>query len=391
MKFDFCLAPTPRIVFGVGRIQDLPAIIDSFGTRVLLLLGTSSFKKTIHWQNLQQALEDRAMDFWVEHVGAEPSPELVDAISERYRGKNIEVVTAIGGGSVLDGGKAVAAMLACSGSIVRYLEGVGDSRPDGARLPCIAVPTTSGTGSEVTSNAVITHVGKKGFKKSLRHENYIPDVALLDPALISTCPLEITINCAMDAFTQLVESYLSPKAFPLTDDLALGALRRIRSSLSAVCRGEGSIIDRSNMAYAACISGITLTNAGLGVIHGFASVIGGLFPIPHGVVCGTLMAAGNAINLQRLRTEKEQGTVALQKYAALGRIFSDREKGGDAYYQDGFIAMLQQLTSDLKIDMLGRYGIREADVQKIVQQSDCKNNPVNLSTDDMGAILAARL
>ncbi len=391
MKLDFSIAPTPRIVFGVGRIHSLPAIIHSFGTRVLLLLGTTSFKNTAHWENLQQMLVDGGMDFWIEQVGAEPSPERVDAISGRYRDKNIHVVVAIGGGSVLDGGKAVAAMLVCSGSVIRYLEGVGDIRPDGGRLPYIAVPTTSGTGSEVTSNAVITHVGREGFKKSLRHENFIPDVAVLDPALTATCPQEITINCAMDAFTQLVESYLSPKASPFTDDLALGAIGRIRSSLPAVCRGEGNITDRSNMAYAACISGITLTNAGLGIIHGFAAVIGGLFSIPHGVVCGTLMAAGNEITLRRLRTEEEKGAVALQKYSALGRIFSDREKADDTYYQDSFIAMLHQLTSDLKIDMLGKYGIREADVARIVQQSDCKNNPVNLNPGDMAEILAARL
>ncbi|MEE4242145.1 MAG: iron-containing alcohol dehydrogenase, partial [Desulfopila sp.] len=376
MDINFSSAPIPRIIFGTGQIYSLPAIVAAYGSRVLLLLGSASFQKTPQWVKLQQLLAEGGNVVWVEHIHKEPTPECVDEISGRYRNEKLHVVVAIGGGSTLDGGKAVAAMLACSGGVTQYLEGVGHISPTGTKLPFIAVPTTSGTGSEVTCNAVISRIGSNGFKKSLRHQNYTPDVAVLDPALTSTCPQEITVNCAMDAFSQLVESYLSSKASPLTDDLALGAIKRIRTSLAALCRGDGDIGDRSKMMYAACISGITLTNAGLGIVHGFASAIGGLFPIPHGLVCGTLMAAANEVTLCRLREEAESGRAALKKYVQLGRLFSSREKAGDTYYQDSFIAMLHQLTSAAKLAVLGKYGVREDDLDTIIQQSDCKNNPV---------------
>lgn len=387
---QFTFTPLPRLFFGIGRVTELPRLLQEYGKNVLLLLGANSFRKTYHWQHLQEAMVEHGLTFHVEHIAGEPSPEVVDDITSTYRDRDISAVAALGGGSVLDGGKAIAAMLPSKKSVINYLEGVGHLTPDGSKVPFIAVPTTAGTGSEMTCNAVISRVGKEGFKKSLRHEKYMPDLAIIDPELTAECPEKVTVNCAMDCFSQLVESYLSTKASPLTDDLAHGAIRRLQKSLWRVCRGDGDLEDRTNMSYAACISGITLTNAGLGVIHGFASTIGGLFPIPHGVVCGTLLASANEVSLRKLR-ELGEPSAALAKYAELGRLFSEKERQSEQYYQDSFINMLSDLTTTVQPDLLSDYGVGLADIEAIVSQSSCKNNPVSLEPDDMMEIVVSRL
>ncbi len=387
---NFSLKPLPRIYFGPGKIVDLTELVVSFGDTVLFIIGKESFGKSPFWAELRQSIAGRGITFHVEHIAEEPSPQSIDAITDKYRKFNINAVTAIGGGSVLDSGKAISAMLATSGSVLDYLEGVGTRKPEGRKIPFIAVPTTSGTGSEVTSNAVISRIGKDGFKKSLRHDGYIPDAALIDPVLTLACPPRLTANCAMDAFSQLVESYLSTKASSFTDDLALGALRKVKKSLTSVYLDGENIENRSNMSYGSLISGITLANAGLGVIHGFASVIGGLYPIPHGVVCGTLMAAGNEVTLHKLRKSGDS-PVALRKYAKLGKIFSDRERGSDEYYQDSFIAGLQIITATLGMELLSDYGISSKDLCAIAEKTGSKNNPVVLEREELVEILAKRI
>lgn len=196
---------------------------------------------------------------------------------------------AIGGGSVIDCGKAVAAMLVEDGSVQDYLEGVGTRKPSGAKIPFIAVPTTAGTGSEATKNAVVCD-RKEGYKKSLRHDAYMPDVAVIDPELTMTAPRPVTIACGLDAVSQLIESYTSTKANVFTDSLALTALSHASESLLPHCLDQGNDISlRGKMSYAALISGITLSHAGLGAVHGMAGPLGGLFPVPHGVTCGKLL------------------------------------------------------------------------------------------------------
>lgn len=390
MNASFMVKSLPEIRFGAGRIGELPDILSKLGKRTLLLTGAGSFLATDHWHELTNKLRSKKIEFFVEHIQGEPSPEIVDTIVHKYLSCSINAVAAIGGGSVLDAGKSISAMLPGGESVLSFLEGVGDRVPDGRKVPFVAVPTTSGTGSEATSNAVISHVGRDGFKKSLRHNNYVPDIALIDPALTITCPQNVTANCSMDAFSQLVESYLSSKASPFTDDLALGAICRLKKSLFRVCRDGGNLEDRSNMSYGALISGITLSHAGLGIIHGFASVIGGYFKVPHGVVCGTLMAAGNEVTLKKLR-QQNSNILALDKYSRLGRIFSDRDKESHEYYQDSFIDMLKNLSSELNLNMLSEYGLRIADVSDIAAKSSCKNNPVELDHEEKQAMLAGRI
>lgn len=387
---NFNIKPCPRILFGNGCLAELPGLLAHFGSRALILTGAHSFCESDRWRILEEGLRSKGVDCSHERVSGEPSPEQVDTLCSRYVHDDIEVVAAVGGGSVLDCGKAVSAMLKKGNGVGQYLEGVGDKRHDGSKVPFIAVPTTAGTGSETTSNAVLSKVGEKGFKKSLRHDNFTPDIALIDPPLSHESPLHLKIHCAMDGFTQLVESYLSSKASFYTDDLAYGALRRLSPSLLPLVRGKGSLADSSNMAYGACVSGITLANAGLGVIHGFASVIGGLLAIPHGVVCATLMAACNDLTLAQLRARQPQSQ-ALRKYTKLGKLFSNCSGKSESYYQDSFIDMLTSLTAECNIDKLSKYGVTAMDLPVIASRSACKNNPVVLNAHQRQSILEARL
>jgi len=210
-------------------------------------------------------------------VSGEPSPEVVDRIAASLEA---DVVVAIGGGSAIDAGKAVAAMAEEGGSIVDYLEEVGTKPPTGRRRFLVAVPTTAGTGSEATANAVISRVGASGFKKSLRHEGYIPDIALIDPELALDCPPAVTAASGLDAITQLLEGFVSTGGNPLTDALGRSGLATAGRSFSRAVH-EGDLIARSAMAYAAYLSGVILAIAGLGIVHGIASPLGGAYPVPH--------------------------------------------------------------------------------------------------------------
>ena len=390
MILPFSVNPLPEIHFGPGRISDLPALAARHGRKILMILGGRSFHQSCHWPTLQKDFNKQGCLLQIEQVTTEPSPELIDAIVARHQTDGIDTVVAIGGGSVLDAGKAVAAMLVEGGPVECFLEGVGDQKPSGRRLPFIAVPTTAGTGSEATSNAVLTSVGGAGFKRSLRHQRFVPDIALVDPALSLSMPRNITVACGMDAFSQLVEAYLSTQASPFTDALAFDGIRAVRHSLLTVCNDGTNLAARADMAYAALLSGIVLSQAGLGVIHGFASAIGGLFPIPHGVVCGTLMAACNRITLERLRRSGDNPG-ALDKYCRLGSLFMGDEMATAEYCQDLFIAELDKLTDELAIAPLGQYGIDGTHLEQIIEQTGNKCNPVTLDREEMRRILFTRL
>lgn len=387
---NFICKRTPALVCGSGRCLELPELLRPYGRKVLLLTGGRSFVDSGHWPLLKRQLADHGYLLYRESIRGEPSPEEIDGLCARYQQEDIGSVVAIGGGSVLDGGKAVAAMLVEQQPVSRFLEGVGTAKPSGTKRPFIAVPTTSGTGSEATSNAVLSHIGPDGFKKSLRHDGYIPDIAVLDPSLTISCPPAITAACGLDAFSQLLEGYLSTKGSPFTDLLALEGIRRLVRSLVR-CFQEGRDADaRADLSYAAYLSGIVLTNAGLGAVHGLASPLGGMFPIPHGVVCGTLMAQANAITLDRLRAVGSNPG-ALAKYALLGKVVSGNDMLGDQEAQDVFIDYLQQLAKKLEIAPLSAYGIGPADVSRIVDQADSKYNPVTLAASDLAEILRARI
>ncbi len=390
MVKPFHFARLPVITFGTGKVSELPKLVSDHGKSVMLVTGARSFVASPAAVSLREQLENRGVTIHRVTVDREPSPELIDETVRNFRGSEPGVVVSIGGGSVIDAGKAVSAMLGKKGSVREYLEVVGDKEHPGTKVPFIAVPTTSGTGSEATKNAVISKVGKDGFKRSLRHENLVPDVALIDPALTLNCPKDITAAAGMDCFTQLTEAYLSTKSNEYTDALALEGIRAINRSLLRSSTHGDDINARSDMSFAALTSGICLANAGLGAVHGLAGTIGALYNVPHGVVCGTLMSAANELNVRELR--KSGGDeAALVKYAVLGRIFADATGKSDSYYIDFFLDYLRAVTYRLDLPKLSRYGLGADDLPVISFQSDVKNNPVKLAGEHLTEILMNRL
>jgi len=388
--FDFVRMPS--LVFGAGKFAELPRLIAAYGNHVALVTGAASYRATAHWDELTKALGERGIAYTHITVAGEPSPALVDEAVARLGAQPVDVVVAWGGGSVLDAGKAIAAMLPLGEPIIDYLEGVGTKEHPGATKPLIAVPTTAGTGSEATKNAVISQLGERRFKKSLRHDNFVPAVALVDPELAVTCPPSVTAACGMDAFTQLLEGYVSTGASPLTDALAWSGLERIARTLPLVAGDRGDDVElRGRMAYAALMSGLVLANAGLGAVHGFAAAVGGYFPIAHGVVCGTLMLPANELTIEKLAHEHGWDHPALTKFAKVGGLLA----GIDAKnVQQGcklLLSILEEWTELLQIPRLGAFGVGEDDLPKIVAAAGNKSNPVKLSTEELTEVLRRRL
>jgi alcohol dehydrogenase class IV len=390
MVKPFQFARVPKIHFKNGVISELPSIAKSYGDRLLIISGKKSFIQSAHAEKLFDDLKNEKILFHSISIAGEPSPDDIDQAVKLFINEDINLVASIGGGSVIDAGKAVSAMIHKSESVTEFLEGIGTKEHPGTKIPFIAVPTTSGTGSEATKNAVISKVGEKGFKKSLRHDNLVPDIALVDSVLTLQCPKEITAASGMDCFTQLTEAYLSDKANKYTDALALEGLKVIKRSLIRSYTTGEDIEARTEMSFAALTSGICLANAGLGIVHGFASSIGGMFNIPHGIICGTLMASANEINVRELR-KLVSNPETLKKYSLLGQLFLDKDGKTDDYYIDGFVEYLHELTNIFQLPGLGNYGIVKNDIELIANSTECKNNPVRLGLEDIMEILSYRL
>lgn len=390
----FTFASLPHILFGCGKVSLLAEKVAGYGKTALLLTGGKSFVQSEQWERLRRELEERAVQVFHHSCVREPSPDLVDQLVTELCGEGIEVVVAIGGGSVIDTGKAVSAMLLEGGPVFPYLEGVGTGKVhSGRKVPFIAVPTTGGTGSEATKNAVLGRTGPEGFKRSLRHDHFIPDMALVDPELTTACPAHITAACGLDALTQLFESFVSTGASPMTDALALEGLTCFAGDTLRRCiENPGDLSTRSKMSLAALLSGITLANAGLGVVHGLASAIGGLFDIPHGVVCGTLLAEATRMNIHKLASLKGWDCPELEKHARAGAAFHGHEADASIHLQcQGLLNRLDLWTTDLALPRLGVFGISAADIPHILSQTGLKNNPVKLTADEIGEIIQHRL
>ncbi len=390
MVNTFNFASTPKIYFGSGKLKLLPKLIEPYGSSVLLVTGSKSFVGSEFWEKLLIGFEDSNINWKYFVIDREPTPVMIDQCVSSVSKKRINCVVAIGGGSVIDAGKAISAMLTEKGSIVNYLEGVGNKQPSGKKIPFIAIPTTSGTGSETTKNAVISEIGENGFKKSLRHDNYVPDIAIVDPKLTVSCPLDITVQGGMDAFTQLLESYVSTKSNPMTDSLVVEGIRKIRDGLQAVVADGFNLLAREKMAYASMTSGITLANAGLGTIHGFASSIGGFFDIPHGLICARLMGPVNKLTVEKLMTENP-GSIGLLKYARIGKLFSKDKNNSDAYYVETLLNVIERYTEEFKLKKLSDFGIEETDFQKIIDATGNKYNPIDLDCRELEYVLKQAL
>lgn len=390
MTDSFQFSSLPKIIFGSGKRIELADEVKLRGKKVLLLTGSSSVHNSGHGEEIINGLKAANLDLEHEVIAHEPSPTLIDQIVDRYRPSGVQVVVAVGGGSVMDAGKAVSAMIPVEGSIRDYLEGVGEKKHPGLKIPFIAMPTTSGTGSEMTKNAVISEVGEEGFKKSLRHDNFIPELAIIDPEMMLSCPAKLTAASGMDAFSQLLESYLSTKANAMTDALSLQGLKQIkRYLLRAFLEGEQNLEARSGMALAAMFSGITLAHAGLGLVHGFASPLGGFYYIPHGVACGSLMAPVFATTIDNLLDEP--GNPIINKLIIISKVFADFKYKQDLEYLQAFKEKLIHITSLLEMPLLSEYGLQEEEIQKVVDSTSHKYHPVKLTNEQMVDALKARI
>jgi len=389
---DFSFTRTPKILFGPGMFKTLPEQIVMLGKSIVLVTGASSLKKTYQWVWLIKTLEELNISWIDVSVAEEPSPDLVNQTVKKCSSQNIDIVMAIGGGSVIDAGKAISAMLPLQTPIQDYLEGVGTGQkhPD-IKIPFIAVPTTAGTGTEATKNASLRKVGENGFKNSLRHDNLVPDIALIDPELSVSCSPRITAFCGMDAFAQLLESYVSTKATPLTDALALSGLEAIRDNLIPAFQDGSNLAARTGMAYAALVSGITLANAGLGIVHSLSSVIGGYHNIPHGVICGTLLGPGTRINIEKLKLQGKAGNPALNKHAKVGGLLVRRPLTTVYEGCEWLVHQIEEWTQILKIPRLSDFGLKAENIEKIVSKTTNRNNPVQLEKEDIQKILLYNL
>jgi len=392
---QFSIARLPRVEFGAGSLKKLPAIIKQYGSQVLLVTGSRSLAQRPVWTELSAAFAAHGISFEIVAVGGEPSPQLIDQVVAQHVGGAFDVVVGLGGGSALDAAKAIAGLLRVGNSVMDYLEGVGPELPyAGPSVPFIAVPTTAGTGSEATKNAVLSVQARDGFKKSFRDDKLVAEYTLLDPELLASCPSDLIAANGMDAITQLLESYVSTKANPFTDALALSGLQQAHTALfDWFEHGAEAREAQANMLYASWLSGITLAQVGLGSVHGLASPLGAFFPIPHGVVCGTLLGAATEVNIRAMQA-REPANPALKRYAHLAELFCQQLFYDEQSALAALVDCLNGWVQQLKLPGLSHYGVSETDFDHIVKNSrgsSMRTNPIVLTDDEIVQILRARL
>ncbi len=393
----FSLAALPQLEVGPEAVKKVPAWLEAMGhEEVLLCIGGSSLERSGQLGLFLSLCVEKGIQVTTAHVAGEPSPEIVDAITEAHLSGGCSCVIGIGGGSVIDAAKAVSAMLAegrehRSCHVKDYLEGVGTLTPSGMRVGLIAVPTTSGTGTEATKNAVISSVGENGFKKSLRHMRYVPDLAVLDGTLSISCPRSVSAASGLDAVTQLLEAYVSTKASPFTDALAIQGLSLAGRVLPGII--DGTLSDdmeaRTQMAYAAYLSGVTLANADLGVVHGAASPLGAAREIPHGVVCGTLVRAASETVIRHLK--QDGNSASLLKYAQAGYALMNLPAGGIDKGLELLVEVLSSWEESFGIQRLGEFGFSEGELKDLSKKTGLKNTPAALTAEEIHSIFCERL
>ena len=374
-SFEFATAG--RIVAGPGRAAELPAVLAGLGSRVLVCTGADPDRHA--------GLLARPGAFFP--VGGEPTAEVVRAGVAAAREHGADVIAAIGGGSVIDAAKAIAMLLANGGDPLDYLEVVGSGRAvTRPSVPCVAVPTTAGTGAEVTANAVLA-VPEHRLKASLRSPLMIPRVALVDPLLTVSCPPSVTAASGLDALTQCLEPFVSVRASALTDGLAREGLRRAGTSLRAAYADGGDLAARADMATCALLGGMALANAKLGAVHGLAGVAGGTADVPHGMACAALLAPVIEANVRAL----PPGSAVLDRYAEAAVLLTGRP---DASIGDG-LAWIRQTVTLLAVPGLGAFGLtagQAGDIAaKALTSSSMQGNPVSLSQDELEAVVLAAL
>lgn len=384
MRFEFATAH--RVLFGVGLVNELAALAAGLGRRPLVVTGRSPTRA----EPLLQQLRAQGLEPVQFQLVGEPTVDDARSGVEQARQAGCDQVIGFGGGSVIDAGKAIAMLLTNGGDPLDYLEVVGRGQPiTRPSAPFIAVPTTAGTGSEVTRNAVLASPEHR-VKASLRSPTMLPTLAVVDPALTLSAPPEVTASTGLDALTQLVEPFVSNRANPLTDAVCREGMERAARSLLRAYRNGGDLSAREDMAVASLCGGLALANAGLGAVHGFAGPIGGMFPAPHGVICARLLPLVMQANVEALQ-RRVPGSPTLARYDEVAR----RLTGDPAAQAADGVAWVRDLVEALHVPRLGRYGVSVADgpelVAKSQQASSMKANPITLTAEELLGILQQAL
>jgi alcohol dehydrogenase class IV len=372
MRFEFATAT--RIVFGPGTVRDVPAAAREMGRRALLVAGRSA------------DLSGAGLDGVRFAIHGEPTVELVRQGTQRAREAACDLVIALGGGSAIDTGKAIAALLTNGGDPLDYLETVGQAKPlTRPSAPFVAIPTTAGTGSEVTRNAVLASPEHR-VKASLRSPHMLPRLAVVDPELTLDLPPALTASTGLDALTQLIEPFVSIRANAMTDLYCVEGMRLAALALRRAWRDGHDLRARSDMSFAALLGGLALANAGLGAVHGFAAPLGGTFDAPHGALCAALLPHAMRVNIAALRAADDRR--GLSRYEQVARILTDRECAAP---EDG-ANWVECLCRDLEVQPLRAYGVREADVPALAAlaaaASSMKANPIALTRGQLEELLA---
>ena len=379
MNFEFATAA--RVIFGEGTAATLPELARAFGTHPLVVTGASTARAAA----LVSALSAETFA-----VPGEPTVDLVRKGVQRAQDTACDVVISVGGGSVIDAGKAIATIATNGGEPLDFLEVVGKGRAIVAPpLAFIAVPTTAGTGSEVTRNAVLGST-QHGVKASLRSSLMLPRIALVDPELTYGLPPAVTASTGLDALTQLIEPYVSIRANPLVDAICVEGIRRVAGALRSVYHDGMDRDARRDMALASLFGGLALANAGLGVVHGFAAPLGGRWKAPHGALCAAMLPYGMAANIAALRARASQHP-ALERYTTIARLLSGRN---EACAEEG-IEWVHALSIELNVPSLRDWGITEADLPSVVEEASRANsmkaNPIPLTSEELLAVITASL
>lgn len=386
MNTNFEFATAGRIIFGAGAIHQLGANVKHFGRRVLVVTGSQPARA----EKLLASLAAAGMGATTFPVTGEPEIFTVENGVASAKKDNCDFVISFGGGSVIDAGKAIAAMLTNDGELLDYLEIIGRGQMLAkCSAPFIAIPTTAGTGAEVTRNAVLASPEHQ-VKVSLRSQHLLPRIAVIDPELTADLPPALTASTGLDALTQLIEPFVCRRANPMTDGFCLDGIHRIARSLrEAVFNGQNKSA-REDMALASLFGGLALANAGLGAVHGFAGPIGGSFPAPHGAVCAALLPHVMAANLRALRV-REPENFALRRYDQIATVLT----GNPHATADAGIEWVQKLVAELPVPKLRDFGLREENIADLVAKaanaSSMKANPITLTPDELAQTLRLAL
>lgn len=384
MQFEFATAA--RVVFGPGRLREAGAIVRSLGTRALVVTGS----RPVRAEGLLSLLRERGVEAAVFSVAGEPRVDTVREGTAVARGEGCDCVVGFGGGAALDAAKAIAAMIANEGDVADYLEVIGGGETlTGSPVPFVAIPTTAGTGSEVTANSVLCSPEHR-VKVSLRSPRMLAKVALVDPELTYDLPPAITAATGLDALVQLIEPFVSRRANPLCDGLCREGMVRVARSLRVACEEGRDFRAREDMAVASLFGGMALANAGLGAVHGLAGPLGGMIRAPHGALCAALAPHVIAMNIRALRARQPESD-ALPRYAEVARLLTGDPQAGP----DDAVKWLNRLVDDLGIPPLGGYGLTEADIPELVERaaraSSMKPNPIDLTPEELAAVVRSAL